>query len=317
MSPMSSRTAALWVMNLAGLMFLMATVAMTIRMEPFFTWYYVFSWWSYIFSAEAYLHLKGQEASLFASPARFLLQLPLSVTIWLVFELFNFRLQNWHYVNVPASLPVRWIGYAVSYATVLPGLRVTALLVGRSGFLGRLRWHPLPLGTEGRRWVLAAGLGCLVLPLVWPGVFFPLVWLAFIGILLPLHRCPESVRLAKSIQAGKPGAWLEILLAGMICGLLWELWNFWAGAKWVYTVPWVGRLKLFEMPVLGFLGFPPFAVECHLMSGCAIDRWRALERARPLAERWIMRCLLGLALLLFWALTFSAIDSRTVLSHGA
>ena len=36
-------------------------------------------------------------------------------------------------------------------------------------------------------------------------------------------------------------------------------------AKWIYTVPGLSDWKLFEMPVLGFLGFPPFALECFTM----------------------------------------------------
>ena len=61
--------------------------------------------------------------------------------------------------------------------------------------------------------------------------------------------------------ACKPGQ----VCAGGACGLLWEFWNYWAATKWTYTVPYLGGVKLFEMPVLGFLGFPPFAVECWAM----------------------------------------------------
>ena len=46
----------------------------------------------------------------------------------------------------------------------------------------------------------------------------------------------------------------------MLAGLVWELLNFWARCKWIYTVPFFDRLKLFEMPLLGFLGFPPLAL---------------------------------------------------------
>jgi hypothetical protein len=35
-----------------------------------------------------------------------------------------------------------------------------------------------------------------------------------------------------------------------------------AGTRWSYTVPFAGHLKVFEMPVLGYLGFAPFALEC-------------------------------------------------------
>jgi len=44
------------------------------------------------------------------------------------------------------------------------------------------------------------------------------------------------------------------------CGLVWEGLNFWAGAKWVYHVPYWEHVKIFEMPLLGFLGFGPFAI---------------------------------------------------------
>jgi hypothetical protein len=47
--------------------------------------------------------------------------------------------------------------------------------------------------------------------------------------------------------------------------LLWELWNFWAQSKWVYQIPFFDRWRLFEMPLAGYLGFPPFAVECREM----------------------------------------------------
>ena len=37
-------------------------------------------------------------------------------------------------------------------------------------------------------------------------------------------------------------------------------WNWLASARWRYTVPFLGDVKLYEMPVLGFLGFAPFAL---------------------------------------------------------
>ena len=57
-------------------------------------------------------------------------------------------------------------------------------------------------------------------------------------------------------------------LAGLICGLIWEAWNQQSvaagGAYWVYLFP--EELRPFgwtygQMPVLGLLGFPPFALE--------------------------------------------------------
>jgi hypothetical protein len=75
-------------------------------------------------------------------------------------------------------------------------------------------------------------------------------------------------------------------------------------------------LKVFEMPLLGFLGFPPFAVECYLMSGCAFYYWDSCGSGESPRERRIMGFLLGLALLVFWSLVFAGIDRYTVLSFG-
>ena len=47
--------------------------------------------------------------------------------------------------------------------------------------------------------------------------------------------------------------------------MLWEFWNFWSRAKWHYTVPIMERWKIFEMPLPGYFGFPPFALECFTM----------------------------------------------------
>ena len=47
-----------------------------------------------------------------------------------------------------------------------------------------------------------------------------------------------------------------------MCGVLWEFWNYWALAKWRYVgVPVFPSVRLFEMPLAGYLGFPPFALE--------------------------------------------------------
>ena len=47
--------------------------------------------------------------------------------------------------------------------------------------------------------------------------------------------------------------------AGLFCGFLWEFWNFWANPRWVYDISYFEFLHIFEMPLLGYLGYVPFA----------------------------------------------------------
>ena len=79
--------------------------------------------------------------------------------------------------------------------------------------------------------------------------------------------CPDgqAPSLIGDWRAGRYGRTAALLAGGLTCGFLWEFWNYWAVAKWTYNLPFLAGLepyKLFEMPLPGFSGFPPFALEC-------------------------------------------------------
>ncbi len=109
------------------------------------------------------------------------------------------------------------------------------------------------------------GTACLVLPLVWPRYCFPLVWGAGFFLLDPFVKLLGGRSLIQAWLDGERREHLCLLAAGLLCGLWWEAWNYGATAKWVYTLPVLNFGKIFEMPVLGYLGFPPFALECAVM----------------------------------------------------
>jgi len=113
-----------------------------------------------------------------------------------------------------------------------------------------------------------------------------------------------------------------LLIAGLICGFLWEFWNFWAYSKWVYTVPFFDRGKGFEMPFLGFLGFPPFAVQAYVMyNSISLFRsargWEESTYRLNLERRTRPFTMILSAILIgsFSVLIFRAIDSKTVDSY--
>ena len=84
------------------------------------------------------------------------------------------------------------------------------------------------------------------------------VWLGFIFLLDPINASLGTETLTRERI-------INLSWSGLLCGVLWELWNFWSRAKWHYTVPILEHLKIFEMPVPGYLGFPAFALECFTM----------------------------------------------------
>ena len=127
----------------------------------------------------------------------------------------------------------------------------------------------------------------LIWPLVWPSQYLAApVFLGFIFLLEPINARLGAESIVADVRRSDYSRLTNLAWSGLLCGVLWEFWNFWAGAKWHYTVPIMERLKIFEMPLPGYLGFPAFAVECFTMYICL----RALVvRVLPGAARSLNR----------------------------
>jgi hypothetical protein len=91
---------------------------------------------------------------------------------------------------------------------------------------------------------------------------FGFVWLGFVLLLDPVNFRAGRPSFLAACRAGDRAFIRRWLVAGIVCGVLWEFWNYWALAKWRYVgVPVFPSVRLFEMPLAGYLGFPPFALE--------------------------------------------------------
>ncbi|MBI1846317.1 MAG: hypothetical protein HY294_09025 [Candidatus Rokubacteria bacterium] len=171
----------------------------------------------------------------------------------------------WHYWGLEPNLLLRRVGYDWSFATIFPALFLTAAAL-RASVLARVRvrpWTPPPALLDAS---IAAGALAVVLPLIvvasWTVV---LVWTGWALLLEPLNYRAGRESWLRDLGEGDASRLASLLASGLVCGLLWEFWNYWALTKWTYTVPFLPDVKLFEMPVLGYAGFLPFALECRAM----------------------------------------------------
>jgi len=171
----------------------------------------------------------------------------------------------WHYHDMEPNLWLRRIGYDWAFATIFPALFLTAASLRVSLFRNcRIRpWRP-SRGVLNA--AVALGAVACALPLAMPSPWLvPLVWTGWVLFLEPLNARAGRPSWLADLARGDASRVAALLAAGGVCGLLWEFWNYWALTKWTYTVPLVGEPKLFEMPLAGYLGFPPFALECYAM----------------------------------------------------
>jgi len=273
------------VLVLALLVFAVATGGLVLLVEPIPTWYYHLAWWSYVAAADDVNRRLSGRSLLRDRPGRFLCLAVVSVLWWTLFEAINLRLGNWYYVMDPPSRATRWTGGVLAFASVLPGIVETLALVEKVGALRSVRVAPLRWTRAKEAACLAVGAASFALPLLWPDLFFPLTWGSFVFLLEPWNRRHARRSFLRDLEAGEAGPFCRTLLAGLACGVLWETWNFWARSKWIYTVPVFEEVKLFEMPGLGFLGFPPFAVECLVLVRF-LNAWRGRQAwtAAPLVR---------------------------------
>ncbi len=242
---------------------LVAEILLLLKVEPVPTFFTPIAWTGYILAVDS-LVFKVQGQSLIRNRSKELwFMLPLSVFVWLCFEGYNLHLKNWHYVNLPANPWIRWLGFCWSFATILPAILETTEIYSSLGLF------EVPIkGFTVRKGhlFLCGGFGFLLLlfPLIlshrYAKYLVAAVWVGFPLFLDPLNHSLGKPSVIGKAEKGSLGLFFQLLAAGLTCGLFWEFWNFWARSKWVYDVPFGQGIKLFEMPLIGLLGFLPFAL---------------------------------------------------------
>lgn len=243
------------------------------------TWLTPWMWTGYILAADGAVHALGGESWLVARRREFPLLILASVAVWLVFEAYNFHLRNWTYRGLPEISWVRDVGYFWSFATIMPGVFISAALIEAAFLRGRSAppaAAPAPPAAGESALAFVAGAAMVTLPLAAPPeasvYLFAPVWIGFVPLLDPINQRLGGESLWARWRAGDRRTAVALLAGGFACGFLWEAWNFQAlsagGAYWAYLVP--EPLRIFDihfgqMPLLGLLGFPPFALELFAM----------------------------------------------------
>jgi Domain of unknown function (DUF4332) len=247
---------------LAAALVLVAAAALRYyEIPPAPTWLYVFAWYPTLLILDQLVVLLGGE-SMLARPRALITMLWWSAVIWFLFEAINLRLQDWYYVFLPVHPVERWAGITLSLATVVPAVLLPERVLDRLGVWRQLQRRPVAFGPKQLQTASWLGWAALAATLAFPRYLHPLTWGAVWLIAEPLlYRADPERSLFADVGRGDWGRIARLMAAGLFAGILWESFNAASRAKWIYTVPFLEHVKVFEMPPIGFLGFPFFALE--------------------------------------------------------
>jgi hypothetical protein len=211
------------------------------------------------------------------------------VPFWWFFEGMNEILRNWHYqAPRPISSAQYFLQASIDFSTVVPAAMSASFLsfkivqrlsglgaphpTGERGRLARISSRvqtrrasprsPVGTGVKDSQLATASLLGLLsfsLLPL-FPREAFLLVWIAPLLVIEPMACAIGYPSLLRDVERHDRALIVSIMTGTLFTGLWWELWNYYALPKWTYTIPYVGFWKIFEMPIIGYLGYPFFGL---------------------------------------------------------
>jgi hypothetical protein len=239
-----------------------------------FSWFQVFQpytfpflWVGYVLVVNAFTCRRRGNCLISERPGYFLALFPASAVFWWFFEYLNRFVLNWYYVQIDMFGPFEYIFYASAcFSTVLPAVLSTAELLKTFPFFAGAYRNFLVLRPSRPKPMAAAILvlsGAALFALgLFPNLLFPFIWIAPLLCLVSLQTLAGSEHIFSRVKRGDWSRLVTLAVAALVCGFFWEMWNYYSMARWEYSIPYVHRYQVFEMPILGYAGYLPFGLEC-------------------------------------------------------
>jgi hypothetical protein len=229
------------------------------------------AWVAYLVMLEGILSKQKAGSPVRRRPQHFALLCLASIFIWCVFDLINFRggMLSWIYIGLPTEMEEKFLGYFLAFATIVPGMLLSGQVLLSAGTFDWARSRSWRMPRWAKWLALLVGVAMIAWPLLNPNPITNLtLWTSLVFLLDPINQKLGRPSMFRDWQNGWYGRTLAAFAGGLICGFLWEFWNYWALTKWTYHLPFLGsweHIRYFEMPVPGLLGFIPFGMECWVM----------------------------------------------------
>lgn len=249
-------------------------------------------WTGYILLVDGWIWARGGRSYFRDDKFEWPMLALFSVLIWVMFEMFNLSAWAWAYENRPPNRLVEALVFAWAFATIIPALLRTRSLFATFHFFDRTHpWKKFKFTPFWQAVSFIVGLALTFIPVMFdgctqqtletctPNTLVWMVWLGFIFMIEPINYRLGAPSVFCHLEEGKTSFLWQVLAAGLFCGLLWETWNIQAtrfdGLTWNYHLNHIylppsfneqgGFWHIGKMPILGFIGYPPFIWECFAL----------------------------------------------------
>jgi len=236
-------------------------------------WGFFPMWLGLCLTVDAFVYFRKGTSMIKRNRAAFVVLFFISIPVWWLFEFFNSVTENWIYEGKQYFTDFEYfILGSISFSTVMPAVFSSAELAGTFKWIRNLKIG-FSIQPNKKNIVLFFSLGILMLLLIFlfPKYFYPLIWLAPFLIIEAVNVLFKNRSLLHYIKEGDWKIVISLWIGCLICAFFWEMWNYFSYPKWVYSLPYLNFLHLFEMPVLGYIGYLPFSMELfaiyHLVIG--------------------------------------------------
>jgi len=224
-------------------------------------------WLGYCLAMDGLVYWRSGTSLLRRHPRKYVGLFLVSAVVWWIFELLNVRTRNWIYIGAENFSALEYAFWTtLSFTTVIPAVFGSAEFFASFDFVKRLSGGPV-IGTDKKTTLTFFLVGWIMLALLlrWPRIFFPFIWLSLYFILEPINIWSGYRSLGDWTRQGDWRPVISLWLGVLLTAFFWEMWNYYSYPKWVYHVSWGNWLHVFEMPLLGYGGYLPFALELYAL----------------------------------------------------
>jgi len=239
-------------------------------------------WLGYILVVDALVERRAGDSIWSRSRRDFAVLFLISAPVWWLFELINLRTANWEYLGREAVSPFEFNLLAtISFSIVVPAVFETADLMRNFRWIDGFASGPrIPIMRAVFVGLFVVGLAMLSAMLVWPVLFYPFAWISLVLIVEPINYWSGRPYFLKELRVGDWRTVVSLAVGALVCGFFWEMWNYYSFPKWNYHIPGLGFLRIFEMPLLGYGGYIPFALELYALKNFIWPNGPRLESGR-------------------------------------